>query len=271
MARQRIVSREYKVMLLSSLFRGDEKRLLESADRLWRDFSKSVADIVIQTKGDLRRIKSRRVIKFFDTGRRRLNEGGYIFRERRDLERGDRQVTLKFRHRDRNVTQDRDMDAQDQKRAESKFEEDIKAPFISLYSFSTTVGLGDKKPLKQMRDVVRLFPKIAEKLDGFSDNETIGVVNDFTARELVLCGGNVRIGKNPKTDAECALIVWYHEGGRRDTPCAVEFSYRYGDEREAYDGAAARRAGDVFDMLNRNFTAWVDSKSRTKTNVAYGD
>ena len=271
MARQKIVSREYKVMLLSHLFRGDESELLESANSLWRDFSKSVADIVIQAKGDLRNIKSRRVIKFFDTRKRRLNEEGYIFRERREVQGGDREVTLKFRHRDRNVTQDRDMAARDQKRAQTKFEEDIKGPFISLYSFSTTVGIGDKKPLKQMRDVMQLFPRIAEKLDGISDSETIAVVNDFTARELVLSGGSVRIGKNPKTDAECALIVWYPEASRHDTPCAVEFSYRYGDEREVYEGTAARRAGDVFDMLNRNFTAWVDSKPRTKTNVAYGN
>ena len=271
MERQKIVSREYKVMLLASRFRGDENKLLESAGVLWKDFSKSIADIVLQTKGDLQEVKSRRLITFFDTRKRRLNEGGYIFRERRDVENSKREVTLKFRHRDRNVTQDRNMDARRQKRAETKFEEDIKAPFISLYSFSTTVGIADKKPLKQMRHVVRLFPNIVERLDGFSDDEAIGAVNDFSARELVLTGGSMRIGKNPKTDAGCALIVWYNEGNRRDTPCAVEFSYRYGDEREAYDGTAARRAGDVFDMLNRNFTDWVDSKSRTKTNVAYGD
>src|SRR5262245_42865495 len=243
MERQRIVSREYKVMLLASRFRGDENKLLETAGVLWKDFSKSIADIVLQTKGDLQQVKSRRLITFFDTRKRRLNEGGYIFRERRDVENSKREVTLKFRHRDRNVSQDRNMDARRQKRAETKFEEDIKAPFISLYSFSTTVCIGDKKPLKQMRDVVRVFPNITYSLDRFSDDEAIGVVNDFTARELVLCGGIMRIGKNPKMDAECALIVWHDDGTRRDTPCAVEFSYRYGNEREAYDGATARRAG----------------------------
>jgi hypothetical protein len=48
----------------------------------------------------------------------------------------------------------------------------------------------------------------------------------------VLAGANLQIGKTPRVDAECGLIVCYDDNGARDKPVAVEFSYRYGNKDE---------------------------------------
>lgn len=268
---QNVVSREYKVMLRRNRFSGNEQELLKTANAVWRDFSNRIADVALDAKGELTKIKTPRLITFFDTSKQHLNTHHYIFRERRDTESGEREVTLKFRHPDRNVAQDRNMKARgDGEHSRTKFEEDIKAPFLSLYSFSTTLKIGDDSTFDTLRDVARLFPDIRNRIDQFEDGRALIAVNDFTAREVVISGARLQVGKTPKVDAESALIVWYDQDGGPEKPVAVEFSYRYGDNDERYEGSTARRAFDVFDLLGRKLGSWVDPKSRTKTAFVLG-
>ena len=101
-----------------------------------------LGELDIPTEGSFDEVKAHRRIRFFDTAEGGLNGQRYIFRERIDVESDEREVTLKYRHADRYVAQDRDMDAQDEGDAESKFEEDVKPPFVSVFSYSTTVKVG---------------------------------------------------------------------------------------------------------------------------------
>jgi hypothetical protein len=110
MDRRPVVSREYKVVFRRNRFDGDEQKLLKAAAAAWRDFTACVRGVVLGVEGDLARIKARRLITFFDTKKQDLNTRKYIFRERRDLENDEREITLKFRHPDRFVAQDRKMD-----------------------------------------------------------------------------------------------------------------------------------------------------------------
>jgi hypothetical protein len=96
------------------------------------------------------------------------------------------------------------------------------------------------------------------------------VVGDFTARELVLTGADFQIGKEPKIEAECALIVWDDVAGSAQQPVVVEYSFRYGDKNEHYAGEVAKRAYDAFLLLQSEALAgWVDSASFTKTAYVY--
>jgi hypothetical protein len=263
-----VQSREYKVMLRPEHFAGNEQTMLKTGDAFWRDFRKESADVVIEAGGDLDTIKTQRLITFFDTSKQLLNGSSYIFRQRVDLESEKRQVTLKFRHADRFLAQDRTMDASVPQGAKTKFEEDIKAPFVSLYSFSTSLPLD--KPSRDLGELARLFPDLGERVESFRESEPLAAVNSFTARELVVEGGSIRLGNHPKVEAECALIVWYDHAGRKDMPGAVEFSYRYGDDDEAYDGTTARRAFEVFRVLLTRLSKWVAPDARTKTAFVFG-
>jgi hypothetical protein len=266
MARQTVVSREYKIMLRPKLFTGAEKALLARADALWQDVFELVSRVAVGVTGDLSQIKTRRLIRFLDTRTHRLNRAHYIFRERRATSGPTREVTLKFRHFDRFLAQARDMQPRRVRDAKTKFEEDIKGPFVSLYSFSTTVAIDDRATFAQLRDVTRLFPDLAGRIgaDGEAKQPLLGV-NDFVAREVVLTGATAQIGRTPKVNAEWALIVWYDERGESEKPVAVELSFRYGDKREAYGGGATRRASDMFRVVQTELRNWVDPKPRTKT------
>jgi hypothetical protein len=264
MQRQKIVSREYKIMLRPKLFTGAEKALLAHAHALWRDVAGKVGPVALGAAGDLSRIKTRRLITFRDTPKRRLNDARYIFRERRAENGSGREITLKFRHPDRFLAQARKMQAK-ASAAKTKFEEDIKSPFVSLYSFSTTVAIDADASFTKLRDVLRLFPDLATRLDDAGEAEPLRVVNHFTAREVVIDGATMQIGKTPGVDSECALIVWYDAHGEGGKPVAVELSYRYGDKDEAYGGGVTRRASDVFDAIQSELEQWVDPKPMTKT------
>src|SRR5262245_32476062 len=108
MKRLNVSSREYKVMLRHKRFRGNERVLLKAAHDFWREFSRRIAGIALETRGDLKAIKPPRLITFHDTAKAHLNRESYIFRER-DTTGGKREVTLKFRHNDRHVAQGRSM------------------------------------------------------------------------------------------------------------------------------------------------------------------
>src|SRR5262245_5382945 len=142
MAQEHVVSREYKLMLRTQLFTGTEDQLLRQAGAFWRAFTSAIHADVLDTDGDLDQITKRRFIRFYDTQGQRLRKNDYIFRERVDIVSGDREVTLKCRHPDRYVAQDRNM-AADGQRSKAKFEEDIKPPYQALYSYSTTQQIAE--------------------------------------------------------------------------------------------------------------------------------
>ena len=268
MKRRAVESREYKLMLQTAKFAGSERQLLATARGLWNDVARAVGPLVLASAGTLETIEKERLIVLLDTDAQHLRAGGYILRVRRQLE-GDRpEVTLKFRHPDRYVAESRQMKSR-RIRVTTKFEEDIKAPFVSLYSFSVSGEIGDVPVPSTLNDLTRLFPDLSKRLGDIDGRLSLSEVNGFTARELLVTGGTMRIGTKPKVDIECALIVWYDTNGSGTEPAAVEFSYRYGDAKGQYAGKVARRAFDMFEILQRELTEWTHPNSRTKTACVY--
>ena len=270
MMQAQVISREYKMMLRAGLFAGDTDTLLRQAGGFWRDFAEAIGAAVIKTDGGLNAMTKQRYIRFYDAKEQHLQKNHYIFRERVDTMSGDREVTLKFRHPDRYIAQARRMDAAQVERGKSKFEEDIKPPFQSLYSFSTTQKISSDKRLNRMDDPGRLYPDLPKQLDTYTETEAILVVGNFTARELVLTGAAFQIGKQPKVEATCALVVWYDAEDGAQKPKVVEFSFKYGNDDENYSGEVTQRAYKVFQVLQSTTLAgWVDHKSKTKTAYVY--
>lgn len=267
--KQNVVSREYKVMLKKQRFMGSQVNLLQRATEFWHDFQASIQDIVIDTDGSLNEIEKERTIKFYDTADRRIRRGDYVFRERVDLKTDKREVTLKYRHPDRYISQDRDMAAANVDQGKTKFEEDIKLPFIKLYSFSTKQPISDDKNLNQLNDPGDLYPDFKKRLKSYQKNEPIQVVNNFTAKEVVITGADFQIRKSPKVEAECALIAWYDAAREEDQPVVVEFSFKYENKQEEYGGKACQRAYEVFGRLKDRLGDWVDPEGATKTAYVY--
>jgi hypothetical protein len=266
----KVNSREYKVMLKAKRFAGDEEQVLQTASQFWRDCGKTFGPLVLGVLGDLSEVHARRSIRFYDTPGHRLNENLYIVRERAALDGSTREITLKFRHPDRYVAADRDMRSALAGRVKTKFEEDIKPPFQQLYSFSTTVKVPADQPLAKIKHVVEMFPGFKAAFRGFADDEPLAVVEDFTARELVIGGGSLYLGKRYDVHASCVLVVWHDHLKEGGVPAVAEFSFKYGDKGETYGGGTVRRAYDAFNALQTQMGDWTDKDSKTKTAFVYG-
>jgi hypothetical protein len=267
--RQDVTSREYKVMLTPSRLDGDPAGLLDAVGRFWADVTSALLPLDIPTTGAFTGVKARRLIRFFDTDEHAINGRSYIVREREDIDTGEREVTLKFRHPDRYVAADRSMDAVDASGVKTKFEEDVKPPFVSVFSFSTTQPLESGRILEQLEDVVDLFPGLADVIAELPHDAPLLLVREFVGREIVLEGATMLLGKRD-IEAECALVVWYDEGEADTTPVVAEFSFKYGDDAEDYRGSVARDAYEVLRLLQDGMGDWIDPQARTKTAFVYG-
>jgi hypothetical protein len=269
MKARKVISREYKLMLQAARFAGDEAQLLSTAGQLWGDFAGAIGPFVPSVEGALDTVSRERLVTFLDSQARHLWAAGYVFRVRRRLDTGRPEVTLKFRHPDRYVAESRQMKSP-HIRAEIKFEEDLKPPFISLYGYSTKGRVGRKDVPKTLDAVSTMFPDLKKRLGKVDGGLKLRRVNGLTVREVVVTGPFLTIGAKPHVEAECALIVWYDHGHTASHPVAVEFSFRYGNPGGRYSGKVANRAFNVFEMLQRDLRDWVDPNSTTKTALVFG-
>jgi hypothetical protein len=91
---ERVLSREYKVMLRTKPFEGDKQELLKTAGQLWRDFKNAIDKAVGDKDGGLDTITKSRTIKFYDTGEHLLNKNSYISVKDGKLEQGKEKLRL---------------------------------------------------------------------------------------------------------------------------------------------------------------------------------
>ena len=268
MKKQKIKSREYKIMLLPGRFTGNEVELINKAGAFWQDFSERIMPVSMRSEGSFHRIKNR-TIQFYDTQALLLRKSHFVCRARKELSTGDREVTLKFRHPDRYIAQDRDLSATKKKAGKQKFEEDIKPPYVKLYSHSTKQQIKSNVNLHTLGDISRLYPHFKEQVKPFNKQERVILVGNFTAREKLITGAEFLIRNHPKRYAECALILWYNNEVREEGPLLAEFSFKYEDGKENYTRKMTLRAYEIFLRLQNNLADWISPQSVTKTSYLY--
>ena len=256
-------SREYKVMLKAKPFSNGG--LPDVVGEFGREFQTMVLQgLHLKSAGALKPKKAIRTVRFYDTGDDLLRSNHYVFRERA-RGKGKREVTLKFRHPDRYVTGGRNMEPGD-----LKFEQDVKTPFRSLYSFSSKQRVPASKVLNTLKDPGELFPDLARQLPRYDESEPIRVVNGFAARETIFKGMKFELERSPRTLAECAVILWHGDGGNHEPPLVAEFSFRYDAPKGGYTRKSAENAYNVFMAIQEELTGWIDTHSPTKTAYVYG-
>jgi hypothetical protein len=269
MNREKVISREYKLVLKAENFTGAEKNLVKKTHTFWTNCRKIIKPVTGVITGDLNKISAQREIRFYDTANLTMHGMDYIFRERKNLLKDEKEVTLKFRHPDRYISQDRDMLSRKIGKGETKFEEDIKAPFLKLYSFSSTQPVEDDQAFTKLKHIVKLYPGLKSQLTSGIEEEKIFLVNELAVREVVITGTEIIIGDDPAGKAECALIVWYDSKVFGIDPLIVEFSFRYGNKKEKYSTETAKKAYDLFILIQKGMESWIDAKNPTKTGFIY--
>ena len=269
MSRKKVISREYKLVLNTENFSGNEAESGKKIEKFWRNLEE-VYPGKLKFGKKTGKIKSNREIRFFDTVNALLDSHHYIFRERKDINNNQREVTLKFRHADRYISQDRDIRARGPN-SETKFEEDIKAPFNVLYSFSTTKTINDNDVYKKLKHIKKHYPGFSLTDQEDNDEEKLVQVNEHLVRETVIAGPSIQLLDKPLTEAECALIIWYQGNSLSPNPVIIEFSFRYGDRKGRYSATLAKAAHDFFHTVQNQMKHWLGDANSTKTGFIYAN
>jgi hypothetical protein len=148
----------------------------------------------------------------------------------------------------------------------SKFEEDLAAPFISKYSFSTKQDIGNGKNLNKMDDAVGLYPGLED--ENFDETLDIDKVGNLTINEYVYKNASVDLGA---LDSEFSLTLWYNESVSTTQPIVAEISFKYEETNEAFTNNVVTRAKNLFAAMQQDtaLVIWNAQNSLTKTATVY--
>ncbi len=254
-----VSSREYKLMLQPSLFNGNNP--VAMINTYWNDLKTVINTVLSRSTSGNFMLSHQRIIRFYDTlSSCLLNRNNLIFRER--IEGDQREVTLKYRSPDRFIAAYQDMSAIAGD-AETKFEEDLSAPFISKYSHSTTQNISSSKNLNRMDDPIGLYPGLLSYQ--FDDTLPIAIVGNLTITEQVYQGPSIDLGSK---NGEFSLTLWY-ANGNTGAPVVAEISFKYADANEDYSENVVARAKILFELM-QTMDTWQISTALTKTAYVYG-
>ena len=260
-----IKSHEYKLLLNTNLFEGDASDQASKVNAYWDTLKNTVEKSTFKsdTTGSLSLDKSR-TLAFYDVkGSCELSNAGYSFRER--IHKDKREVTLKFISTEQDIAREKNLKGK-KKKAKSKFEEDISAPFVITYCPSTTQKIGNDKNLNKMDDPIGLYPGLKD--ERFDPNLAIEKVNNLTINEYVYKNASVDLGS---LDAEFSLTLWYNNSVSTTHAMVAEISFKYEDEKGATNSTAAVRAKELFTMMQEDLALaiWNAPASLTKTATVY--
>ncbi|PHR81276.1 MAG: hypothetical protein COA59_15990 [Colwellia sp.] len=258
-------SREYKILLNTSSFTGNSSVRAYKVNNYWTVLKNVIENSSIErnTSGSLSLEKDRTVIFYDVEGSCDLFNADYIFRER--IDNRNREVTLKYRSPDRFIATKKDMDGT-KAGWKSKFEEDLAAPFISKYSFSTKQDIGNGKNLNKMDDAVGLYPGLED--ENFDETLDIDKVGNLTINEYVYKNASVDLGA---LDSEFSLTLWYNESVSTTQPIVAEISFKYEETNEAFTNNVVTRAKNLFAAMQQDtaLVIWNAQNSLTKTATVY--
>lgn len=252
---------------------GSQEQVSDAILKFWDVFSSAIEGPDVKVSGKLDNWKDDRRIRFYDTEEGQLAKAHFILRERSDFGTGkERQLTLKFRSPERSPSGNMNVKAAVGFENDAKFEEDLKLPFLSLYSHSNTIEIPQDARVDHLAEAAAFFPGLRTGLPNFMPEVGLSLVNNREHREYVVKGAKILLVKNPEVKVRCAMILWYAVGDETPgIPEAVEFSYNYevSAEGNPEDRETAARAAEIFKTLGA-LSEWVDPEGITKTGLAYG-
>lgn len=257
-----VEGREYKLMLDPNQFLGSGTTLQGKVDSYWNALKSLIQSAPLsRTASGSLAYDQQRTVMFYDVPSScELHKSGYILRERVNGS-GTRELTLKFRSADRYISGAKNV-AGNQAGVETKFEDDITAPFKAVFSHSSKQPISAGKNINELQDIVDLYPGFAN--EGLWSALSLARVGNLTVHEKTFKGGLADLGSK---NGEFALTLWY-TASTSTTPVLAEVSFWYGDSDEQYSGKVAGNGKLLLEQMQAMPT-WPQPSGLTKTAWVY--
>lgn len=262
-----VTSREYKLLLHSEKF-GDRNQGADKFSALIQNLAEEMSYPFGEYTEEMRRITW-----YIDTENRDLYKNNYVLRIRDESsEKGRYKVMLKFRNPDRYISSSKKNTSP--MKFESKFEEDILPPFISMFSNSASIKMEELPELKKVNHAIKLFP-VLEELELKSKTPLV-ITSNFKAFEIARWVGAFDMGK--KLPVKASLNFWYKTKECSKVPLVSEFSFDYDqldeettgeNEIESYPLSTVTNAEYFYRRLQTKNNWFMKDNTTTKTIYAY--
>ncbi|KAJ3037868.1 hypothetical protein HDV00_001283 [Rhizophlyctis rosea] len=268
-----LLSREFKLTLQESLFTGSSPTT--ATNNLWTAIKGQATALGMTSSGSLT-LDLQRTIKFYDTASScLLKKNGFQWRTRAitystgSICTSSRESTLKFRHADRYNSSNTDMTSSKSAGCYDgpKFQQDIVAPYSSVFSSSNSIQLSDTKNINTVADISDIYPN-AVTLYGWNTATPLVQVSGLTIYEKRYKGSNtVGLPGTGDKQAVFTLTLWY-SSSTSTTPFLAEVSFVVEDSNETW-GTTSTRLTDQFWVGLQSLTSWIDPNPDTKSNIIY--
>ncbi|MGK0290760.1 MAG: hypothetical protein ACI86H_002222 [bacterium] len=241
----KVTSKEYKVLLNPTLFKG--KKPKSDVKRFWKDLKKQIKKVgKRKTVGKLK-FKRNRTIRFYDVPQKcTLKNRNYILRER--VYKGKRELSFKTRVSKKPA------------KNRKKWEKDITLN-SKKYSYTQKKKISKSKKIQKFNDIAGLYSEIRK---GKFDLQTkLKVVNDLVIREKTYAGAKIKLKKKK---AKLTLTLWYSK--TKNQPVIAEISFKYKSKKGKFLKKTDKQAKRVLRSIHK-MKKWIATKSQTKTAFVY--
>jgi hypothetical protein len=261
--------REYKLLLRSDLFLKPAH--FHKYWKVTRRVAKSLG-IAIRKRGKPMETHLREVL-FFDTPRFRLYNNGFILRRRTFYRQGlpetNHEMTLKFRHHDRQTAAAVDVRPLHLSGATLKFKEEVLMDHDkpggsrTIYSHGCEIDTSNTVMWQSFQSISQLFPALLRT--GAKSTTLLGIVNGIAIEEVLVNFGEIDFGG--KMTAKATLAIWRNRMTQQ--PLVGEYSYQMRfAEPAAFEGKPRDLSEAFFSRLQTGAPEWI-YPGTTKTAMVY--
>jgi hypothetical protein len=273
---QLLDSREYKIMLNTSLFAFDKDAGIEKVvDAIRAQLEKQDGTFMVNN-GD--KGEQKKTVWFLDTKNHDLYKNNhFLLRVELDPKKNgefEYDVTFKIRNADRVIAEADALSYDlsepivnpDSKFKQYKIEEDIVQPFASTFSASSKIEYEQAPDLDAFEDILAIYPKLDF---GIPAGEILAKVNGLAATELSYDLGTLVFGNGKEAKAQLGL--WYLSDDDR-YPIIAEFDMDVKAEKKGAEFPLSK-VGKINEfyrgLQNEKVITDANADATTKTDIAY--
>jgi hypothetical protein len=262
--------REYKLLLRSEHFVKPAQ-----FHKFWKLTRRTAKEVGIEIRKRGKPMETHlREVRFFDTPKFRLYNNCFVLRRRMFYKKGlplaDHELTLKFRHSDRNTAAAVEVRPLLPCIHNIKFKEEILMPhdrvggMRTIYSHACELDTPNTMLTQSFESISQVFPALLRT--GAKAKTLLSAVNGVAIEEVLVNFGEIDFGR--QVTAKATLAIWRNRMTQEQLVGEYSYQIKFSDEA-GFQGKPKQLSEAFFLKLQEDAKDWLHLGT-TKTAMVYG-